>query len=430
MDTHFNLVNETNSEEDGSVGRSKPVNSHFTRTTSISQPSLNVNNNAFGLDMLVNKTMMGDTKSVNSDKTNIFQSSEEGEGEGEEDECEDEDEVNDEDDERSHYEPRKKSPNSFNTSSNYFRHSVPERSETDINNEKSEILYQFSRMEKKGFKLPKTFCMDSDLNEMKAELERMKKDKEVDASVAFQRNLLLTFTSGVEMLNSTIDPFGIKLNGWSESIHESADDYEDVFEELHYKYKSKAHMAPELKLLMMMGGSAFQFHIMNTMFKSAAPEVGEVFKQNPDLMKQFAGATAKTMANNNSDKEQSGMLGMLSGMFGGNNNNNNGMFGGNNNNNNGMFGGNNNNNGMFGGNNGMFSGGPPIPQNSNTTNTMKGPANLDSLLSNLDISDDNRLETMSTATPSEMSEMTETNSIRNLLSSKKKGKKTTHSLNI
>ena len=409
MDTHFNLVNETNSEEDGSVGRSKPVNSHFTRTTSISQPSLNVNNNAFGLDMLVNKTMMGDTKSVNSDKTNIFQSSEEGEGEGEEDECEDEDEVNDEDDERSHYEPRKKSPNSFNTSSNYFRHSVPERSETDINNEKSEILYQFSRMEKKGFKLPKTFCMDSDLNEMKAELERMKKDKEVDASVAFQRNLLLTFTSGVEMLNSTIDPFGIKLNGWSESIHESADDYEDVFEELHYKYKSKAHMAPELKLLMMMGGSAFQFHIMNTMFKSAAPEVGEVFKQNPDLMKQFAGATAKTMANNNSDKEQSGMLGMLSGMFGGNNNNN---------------------NGMFGGNNGMFSGGPPIPQNSNTTNTMKGPANLDSLLSNLDISDDNRLETMSTATPSEMSEMTETNSIRNLLSSKKKGKKTTHSLNI
>jgi hypothetical protein len=85
---------------------------------------------------------------------------------------------------------------------------------------------------------------------------------------------------------------------------------------------------------------------------------------------------------------------------------------------------------MFGGNNGMFSGGPPIPQNSNTTNTMKGPANLDSLLSNLDISDDNRLETMSTATPSEMSEMTETNSIRNLLSSKKKGKKTTHSLNI
>ena len=409
MDTHFNLVNETNSEEDGSVGRSKPVNSHFTRTTSISQPSLNVNNNAFGLDMLVNKTMMGDTKSVNSDKTNIFHSSEEGEGEGEEDECEDEDEVNDEDDERSHYEPRKKSPNSFNTSSNYFRHSVPERSETDINNEKSEILYQFSRMEKKGFKLPKTFCMDSDLNEMKAELERMKKDKEVDASVAFQRNLLLTFTSGVEMLNSTIDPFGIKLNGWSESIHESADDYEDVFEELHYKYKSKAHMAPELKLLMMMGGSAFQFHIMNTMFKSAAPEVGEVFKQNPDLMKQFAGATAKTMANNNSDKEQSGMLGMLSGMFGGNNNNN---------------------NGMFGGNNGMFSGGPPIPQNSNTTNTMKGPANLDSLLSNLDISDDNRLETMSTATPSEMSEMTETNSIRNLLSSKKKGKKTTHSLNI
>ena len=49
---------------------------------------------------------------------------------------------------------------------------------------------------------------------------------------------------------------------------------------------------------------------------------------------------------------------------------------------------------------------------------------------NLDISDDNRLETMSTATPSEISEMTDTNSIRNLLSSKKKGSKKTNSLNI
>ena len=44
---------------------------------------------------------------------------------------------------------------------------------------------------------------------------------------------------------------------------------------------------------------------------------------------------------------------------------------------------------------------------------MNGPPNLDALLN--DIDNNNRIETMSTATPSEMSEMTDTNSLRNLV---------------
>ena len=53
-------------------------------------------------------------------------------------------------------------------------------------------------------------------------------------------------------------------------------------------------MAPELRLLLSLGGSAFMFHLTNTMFKSSLPGMEDVMRQNPDLMKQFASAAANT----------------------------------------------------------------------------------------------------------------------------------------
>ena len=61
-------------------------------------------------------------------------------------------------------------------------------------------------------------------------------------------------------------------------------------------------MAPELKLLLMLGGSAFMFHLTNTMFKSSIPGMDDILKQNPDLMSQFAkaavGSISKPKENN------------------------------------------------------------------------------------------------------------------------------------
>ena len=125
--------------------------------------------------------------------------------------------------------------------------------EEDIIREKQELLYQFDRLEKKGIKLPRKFNMSSNLEDMKAEYARLKKDKDVDAGVRFQRRMLMAFASGVEFLNERFDPFDIKLSGWSEKIHDDIDDYDEIFEELYDKYKGKANVAPELKLLFMMG---------------------------------------------------------------------------------------------------------------------------------------------------------------------------------
>ena len=44
---------------------------------------------------------------------------------------------------------------------------------------------------------------------------------------------MMAAVSGAEFLNSKFDPFDVKLDGWSESIHENINDYDDVFTELY-----------------------------------------------------------------------------------------------------------------------------------------------------------------------------------------------------
>jgi len=107
--------------------------------------------------------------------------------------------------------------------------------------------------------------------------------------------MMMALITGVEFLNNRYDPFDIQLDGWSESVHENLNDYDEVFEELHEKYKEKTHIAPELKLMLMVGGSAFMFHLTNTMFKSSLPGMNDIMKQNPELMKQFASAAMSQM---------------------------------------------------------------------------------------------------------------------------------------
>ncbi len=148
---------------------------------------------------------------------------------------------------------------------------VKKLSKNDIINLKRELLYQFDRLEKKGVRVPKKFSISSDLDEMKAEYERLKKDRAVDVSVQFQRRALMAFVSGVEFLNNKFDPFDVRLDGWSENVNENIHDFDDIFEDLYEKYKGKGTMAPELKLLMSLSGSAFMFHLTNTMFKSQLP---------------------------------------------------------------------------------------------------------------------------------------------------------------
>lgn len=182
------------------------------------------------------------------------------------------------------------------TINNYYSApAMPMKSPEEIHKEKIQYLRLFDRLQSKGVRLDKKYSMESDLNEMKGEYERLQQQRDLDKSVRFQRKMLVAMVTGIEFLNNRFDPLDLKLDGWSESIHENINDYDDVFEELHEKYKDKAKMAPEVKLLLMLGGSGFMFHLTNTMFKTSLPGMGDILKQNPDLMQQFTKAAVNTM---------------------------------------------------------------------------------------------------------------------------------------
>ena len=162
--------------------------------------------------------------------------------------------------------------------------------------EKAKLLNKFDKLRRMGVNIPYEFNFSSDLSNMQREFNKIKDQREMEHSIKFQRKMLMACITGIEFLNNRFDPFDVKLNGWSESVHENIMDYNDVFEELHEKYHSKTKIAPELKLLFMLGGSAFMFHLTNSMFKSQLPGLGDIMKQNPDLMRQFASAAMGSMS--------------------------------------------------------------------------------------------------------------------------------------
>ena len=175
----------------------------------------------------------------------------------------------------------------------------PKLSPEETLREKLSYLRKLEALEKKGIVLTKKYSMESPLAEMKGEYEMIKADKEKKSSIKFQQKMLLAFVSGLEFLNGKFDPFDLKLDGWSEAVNENVDEYDDVFAELHEKYGGKARMAPELKLLFMLGGSAAMLHMTNTMFKSSMPGMDDIMRQNPELMRQFSSAAMNSMNQTN-----------------------------------------------------------------------------------------------------------------------------------
>jgi hypothetical protein len=193
---------------------------------------------------------------------------------------------------------------------------TPQMSKEELLREKFKMLQKLEELETKGVRLSKKYSMESSLLEMKGEYETHVEEREKKNSVKFQQKLLMTAITGLEFLNNKFDPFDLKLDGWSEQINENVDDYEEIFGELHEKYKSKAKMAPELKLLFQLGGSAIMLHMTNTMFKSAMPGMDDIMRQNPELMKQFTQAAVNTMSQS-SPNFGNFMGDMMGGMGGG-----------------------------------------------------------------------------------------------------------------
>jgi hypothetical protein len=165
-----------------------------------------------------------------------------------------------------------------------FGPSGPSEGYKTIDDEKADLLNKISRLVKKGIQSSAKLTIYSNIDDIRAEFKRMTYSIQVDQSVKFQRRLLIACVSGIEFLNKKFDPFDLELDGWSENVMESQEDYDPIFEELYGKYKNKVNVAPEIKLMFMVGGSAMMFHLSKSMFKKfmpAKPQQQEKRDDNP-----------------------------------------------------------------------------------------------------------------------------------------------------
>ena len=160
--------------------------------------------------------------------------------------------------------------------------------------EKADYINKLQRLEAKGFPVSKRFTMDNSLSDIKTEYTRLVDARQLETSIRFQRNMMMGLVTGVEWMNNKFDPFDLKLDGWSEGVHENMEDYDDIFEELYDKYKERGKMPPEARLMFQLAGSGFMCHVTNSFFRSKMPSADDIFKKNPELAKQFAAAAASS----------------------------------------------------------------------------------------------------------------------------------------
>lgn len=172
----------------------------------------------------------------------------------------------------------------------------PSEGYTSIEDEKADLLNKLARLEKKGFKTSGKLTTYSDIEQIRTEYKRIMYQIETDQSVKVARRVMIACVTGLEFMNKRFDPFDLELDGWSENMMENIDDYDTVFEELHAKYKNKVSVAPEIKLLMMVGGSAMMFHLSKSIFKQAGLTGGDALKNNPELVQNMMDAIKKTAA--------------------------------------------------------------------------------------------------------------------------------------
>lgn len=168
-------------------------------------------------------------------------------------------------------------------------------SDREKRRKKRAMLKKLEEWKDKGlFKSSSHFSMDSNYEEIEDEYETALEDKRKKDSVKLQGWWFMTFVNSVEYGNAYFNPFDLNLDGWGEQVSEDIDSYEEIFAELHDKYKG-GKLSPELSLLLRLGFSAAMVNFTNKALSTATPGFNDVIRQSPELMKLFSSATVETM---------------------------------------------------------------------------------------------------------------------------------------
>jgi hypothetical protein len=163
--------------------------------------------------------------------------------------------------------------------------------------EKANMLRKLDRLRKKGYFVYKNLSLDSEYEEIKSEYENVKEEASLQRSLRQQKDILITTSrviegaAGTELVQEYTGK--LELEGWSQHMMETVDDYEDIMEDLHDKYGKMFNDGayPEARLLFAVIHSAIMFHITKK-YVQQMPNLGALLNQNPNLAREFSRATA------------------------------------------------------------------------------------------------------------------------------------------
>lgn len=123
--------------------------------------------------------------------------------------------------------------------------------------EKTDLLNRLYDYARKGEVVPEHLGLRSTVEELKEAYDRIKNNVAKRASVKFQGRMLVTFVTGIELLNSNLDVVGPDLDGWSHTVMTEVTDYETAFEQLYDLYGKQFECHPLITVLLMLGLSGW-----------------------------------------------------------------------------------------------------------------------------------------------------------------------------
>ena len=181
-------------------------------------------------------------------------------------------------------------------------------SEESIMKEKYEILRKFDRLAKLGVPMRKRFTLDSPLEEMKLELEFIRREKAMDQTIKQFCEWYITGMSALEWSSknvSLMQAFGLQLDGLSESAQMNVGDMEEDFEELYDLYGDKLKMHPLVRIPIRTCMMVYMVHLTNQMARKAPiPNIDEILKTNPDIARQLATAAMQQQSQGMKQQQQ------------------------------------------------------------------------------------------------------------------------------
>jgi hypothetical protein len=112
----------------------------------------------------------------------------------------------------------------------------PQNDFRSIEEEKQFYLQKINGFNARGIPSHRRVSIETPIDKLKFEYHRLKRQQEVNHSIKFQRRVLMASVTGMEFVNKRFNVLGIHLDGWSESMMDSIEEYDPVFQSLHDKY--------------------------------------------------------------------------------------------------------------------------------------------------------------------------------------------------